>query len=114
MTNAKVTVPKDVAKTIEALREYGYSNARIVYEMEKGGLLQEPLGSYFNESPRTTDYLLSALINGYEVEKSPEEKLREYYANLRKSRTGSICDYQSDAVVETLNLLGIKVGGINA
>lgn len=102
-----VTVTKEVAETIEALRKYGYSNAQIVYEMEKGGLLQEPLDSYFNEAPRTTDDLLSALVNGYEVGKTREDNLREYYSLLSDGT------WEQDVVVNTLEILGIKIEGVN-
>ncbi|MGG1018608.1 hypothetical protein ABE151_04375 [Bacillus paralicheniformis] len=64
--------------------------------------------------------LASALINGYEVEKTPEEKVREYYEKL--------CDgydraqfYEDEgkyllmkrAVRRTLDALGVQIAGIN-
>ncbi|MCY7759718.1 hypothetical protein [Bacillus inaquosorum] len=65
--------------------------------------------------------LAAALVNGYEVEKTPEEKVREYHRSL-------VCDmdralsyeeegnYRSaiEAVEETLKLFGIKIEGVNA
>ncbi|MDI3411819.1 hypothetical protein QKW52_22595 [Bacillus sonorensis] len=67
-----------------------------------------------------TDFL-AALINGYEVEKTPEEKVREYYEELIRDKRVAF-DYEeqlsyenmSHAVRETLNLLGIKIEGVNA
>lgn len=64
--------------------------------------------------------LASALINGYEVEKTPEEKVREYYEKL--------CDgydraqFHEDkgkyllmkrSVRRTLDALGVQIAGIN-
>lgn len=64
--------------------------------------------------------LAAALINGYEVEKTPEEKVREYYEKL--------CDgydraqFHEDkgkyllmkrSVRRTLDALGVQIAGIN-
>ncbi|MCY8738889.1 hypothetical protein [Bacillus haynesii] len=65
--------------------------------------------------------LAAALINGYEVEKAPEEKVREYYEEIIRDKEGAF-DYEeqlsyenmSHAVRETLNRLGIQIEGVNA
>ena len=58
-----------------------------------------------------TDILAAALINGYEVEKTPEEKVREYY----ESHGGSpSAEERKAAIRETLYKLGIKIEGVNA
>ncbi|PRS16610.1 hypothetical protein QNH18_16990 [Bacillus paralicheniformis] len=55
--------------------------------------------------------LAAALINGYEVEKTPEEKVREYY----ESHGGSpSAEERKAAIRETLYKLGIKIEGVNA
>ncbi|WP_440097455.1 hypothetical protein [Bacillus paralicheniformis] len=74
----------------------------------------EPLNSLY------TIVLASALINGYEVEKTPEETVREYYEKL--------CDgydraqFHEDkgkyllmkrSVRRTLDALGVQIAGIN-
>lgn len=68
--------------------------------------------------------LAAALINGYEVEKTPEEKVREYYEEAQRrckarSETGDIEGLWYNAgrgygVVDTLDILGIKIEGVNA
>ncbi|MED2979534.1 hypothetical protein P4284_23005 [Bacillus swezeyi] len=68
--------------------------------------------------------LAAALINGYEVEKTPEEKIREYYEEAQRrckarSETGDIEGLRYNAgrgygVVDTLDILGIKIEGVNA
>ncbi|MFT4448705.1 hypothetical protein ACMXZI_15510 [Bacillus subtilis] len=57
---------------------------------------------------------------GYEIEKTPEEKLREYYESLWSDYCDSddpfievACESARAAVKETLNLLGIKIEGVN-
>lgn len=55
--------------------------------------------------------LAAALINGYEVEKTPEEKVREFY----ESHGGSpSAEERKAAIRETLYKLGIKIEGVNA
>ncbi|MEC1507036.1 hypothetical protein P9D42_15430 [Bacillus haynesii] len=65
--------------------------------------------------------LAAALINGYEVEKTPEEKVREYYEELcdefdcaywSSDEIKYLCKKQ--AVRETLDKLGMKIEGVNA
>jgi len=55
--------------------------------------------------------LAAALINGYEVEKTPEEKVREYYESYGGSPSAM---ERKEAVQDTLDLLGIKIEGVNA
>ena len=55
--------------------------------------------------------LAAALINGYEVEKTPEEKVREFY----ESHGGSpSAEERKAAIRETLYKLGIKIEGVNS
>ncbi|MED1742030.1 hypothetical protein P4U97_21470 [Bacillus swezeyi] len=65
--------------------------------------------------------LAAALINGYEVEKTPEEKLRqwfeeereigdEYYNRGEEHRSQEVVQ----TIIDTLNILGIKIEGVNA
>ncbi|MGY5350536.1 hypothetical protein [Bacillus subtilis] len=65
--------------------------------------------------------LAAALVNGYEVKKTPEEKVREYYESLWSDYCDSddsfievACESARAAVKESLNLLGIKIEGVNA
>ncbi|MED1148918.1 hypothetical protein P4T97_06740 [Bacillus paralicheniformis] len=66
--------------------------------------------------------IVAALINGYEVEKTPEEKVREYYAanyqRHEQSMPRSKDDFYTSGVAEgvrnTLDSLGIKIEGVNA
>ena len=66
--------------------------------------------------------IAAALINGYEVEKTPEEKVREYYAanyqRHEQSMPRSKDDFYTSGVAEgvrnTLDCLGIKIEGVNA
>ncbi len=63
--------------------------------------------------------LMSALINGYEVEKTPEERLRDYFDTQRMKYLASVdgerTEYLSKylAIKQTLEILGITIEGIN-
>lgn len=65
--------------------------------------------------------LAAALINGYEVEKTPEEKLREwfeeereigdeYYNRGEEHRSQDVVQ----TIIDTLDILGINIEGVNA
>ncbi|MNP72043.1 hypothetical protein D3C76_1685110 [compost metagenome] len=62
---------------------------------------------------------MRALICGYEVELTPEELLREYFVSMEKSYAlageydGQFYNGSADAIVQTLNILGITIAGIN-
>ncbi|MCA6607505.1 hypothetical protein [Bacillus safensis] len=66
--------------------------------------------------------LAAALINGYEIAKSPEEKVSEYYRfnhdEHHKAPTasprGQYTSGVADGIRHTLDLLGIKIEGVNA
>ncbi|MGM0815358.1 MAG: hypothetical protein ACQEUO_07520 [Bacillota bacterium] len=59
--------------------------------------------------------LAAALINGYEVADSPEEKLQEYYVEaLHTARDETTGHDIQDAIRYTLETLGIKIEGVNA
>lgn len=116
----KVKLPREVAKAIDAILAGNEDN-----RMNRYGIItrldnQKELGrnpemlilnEYFNviewNSPRHPHTLMEALVNGYEVEKSPEDELREYY------RSGETSTQEAQAIRATLGILGIKIGGIN-
>lgn len=66
----KVTIPKEIADEIELLRREGNSDSQIVFAIESccaGGILNE---YYFDVG--TSDELMQALVNGYQVEETPK------------------------------------------
>lgn len=114
----KVTLPKEVAEAIEDVCQFDYSNAEIIativndYGQVAYGTEFPVLIKYSREDDGNLDRLMAALVNGYEVEKTPEENLREYYGRFRE---GNYPDqYYRAAIRSTLEILGVKVEGINA
>ncbi|ASB90497.1 hypothetical protein [Bacillus sonorensis] len=114
----KPVITKEQAEAFEKLREQ-YTDEEIVIKYIESELDLFDSGCACLYDLGFTDFL-AALINGYEVEKTPEEKVREYYEKL--------CDgydraqfYEDQgkyllmkrAVRRTLGALGIKISGIN-
>ncbi|MDF4197359.1 hypothetical protein [Bacillus subtilis] len=64
--------------------------------------------------------LAAALVNGYEVEKTPEEKVREFYESFNTgfgtfhSETHFRFEEYQRVIKSTLNFLGVKIEGVNA
>lgn len=120
----KVKLSREVAEALDSLRRQGGGNYEIVaafIKRRKEIPEIKTLADAFELNKISFDDILNALVNGYEIEKSPEDKVREYYERASKRflslEDGSYEDgYVSgviDAVEETLNLLGIKVPGVN-
>lgn len=125
---SKVTLPKEVAEAIATLRAKGYENFTIMRMGHEAVFSQPDLTikrwAFDDNGAGNPDLLMSALVNGYEIEQSPEDKLREYYEGCREayfvaSNTGNLSErrYQlgkTVAIKEALRILGIKIEGINA
>lgn len=60
----------------------------------------------------TTENLIKAIYIGYEVEKTPEEKLVDYYNDFKKV-DGRDSEIITKTIINTLNILDKKVEGIN-
>ncbi|MCY8570333.1 hypothetical protein [Bacillus haynesii] len=108
----KPVITKEQAEALDLMRKANYDKYILMAACD--GIL----GGELEDLDIMT--LAAALINGYEVEKAPEEKVREYYEKL--------CDgydraqfYEDKgkyllmkrAVRRTLDALGIKISGIN-
>ncbi len=117
----KVKLPKDIADCIEKVRKDNDTNYEILVQV-KGAIVTDyllKLKKYFFEGNKSSpDILLEALVNDYEVEESPKEKIfkiHKYHTNA-ESTTVSADSYHagvSEGIIETLNILGIKIEGVN-
>ncbi|MCY9372652.1 hypothetical protein [Bacillus haynesii] len=112
----KPVITKEQADCIENTRREGVMNDEDILRNHGKFIFA---GECLNELDFMT--LAAALINGYEVEKTPEEKVREYYEELcdefdcaywSSDEIKYLCKKQ--AVRETLDKLGIKIEGVNA
>lgn len=114
----KPVITKEQADSIEAFLEVGTKEELLTAKVHCCHFGDEYSG--INTIDIMT--LAAALINGYEVEKTPEEKVREYYAanyqRHEQSMPRSKDDFYTSGVEEgvrnTLDSLGIKIEGVNA
>lgn len=123
MNNEKAKIPREVAEAIEKSIEDGFSNMDILYDLTSGYYDFTGKAGEWLENGGDFDVLLSALVNGYTIEQTPEDKVREYFERLCKETQPSCGNRVEDrvrasvacqAVEFTLNTLGIKIEGVNA
>lgn len=112
----KPEITKEQAEAIGFLRKY-YDDRGILelYAEDNIGCIYQMYGHDCG-SVYELDLIdfATALINGYEIAKSPEEKVREFYVEALHTawdeRAGR--DVQN-AIRYTLETLGIKIEGVN-
>lgn len=122
----RVMLPREVAEAIEDVKPY-YRNGEIIETIVKDdnrtvyGTLMGRLIRYYRDDCVNLETLMSALVNGYEIERTPEERLREYYERVQSNRrvvtraaAVTYYDFELRAIENTLDILGITIEGINA
>lgn len=120
MNNAKVTVTKEVAEALAIHAKSGVSVRTMLRHNVHGDLY----GVYAPLQTMHVEELAKALLIGYTVEKSPEDKVREYYDRCKSTYTYTSCggsmvaaSFKNGQMVGasiTLDILGIKIEGVNA
>jgi DNA integrity scanning protein DisA with diadenylate cyclase activity len=127
MNASKIVLPKNVAEAIRHYTDLADTKTEAFTDILSLGYEAERSEIILRHFDHDYDELMEALICGYEVEKSPEEKVAEYYEYVKSERE-SLQDYstleirqQSEkyrttelAIKNTLDLLGITVAGVNA
>ncbi|MMZ52789.1 hypothetical protein D1872_145660 [compost metagenome] len=125
-------MPKEVAKAIKTLENEEITTLGIICSLahERWGHSKHVSEAHkvlrkfsFGNSGGNTDIILKALVNDYEVELTPEEKVLEHYKLVESNLSPGEDNSSRDAYLErgiligtktTLDLLGIKIEGINA
>ncbi|MED4579097.1 hypothetical protein P9480_10075 [Bacillus atrophaeus] len=122
----KPTITKEQAEALEVLRS--------THDLSDEWFLLEYADVHFGSGPEIPEFdpiasmdlmtLAAALVNGYEIEATPEEKVREYYEGTQRTRderyaAGDLEGKRyhtgvSTGIIITLNILGIKIEGVNA
>lgn len=122
----KAVLPKEVADAIEQMECSGMDSLRIAGAINER-VLDQAVRIYRwiekqADSQLAAATVMSALVNGYEISYTPEQRLRIYYEGLKKSEDsmeltgegkGSQFRQGWMSVETTLNVLGIKIEGIN-
>lgn len=112
----KVKLPKEVAEAIAYLRKEGFSDYSIITSADgKESICSTQfltINNSFGQDKMHPDEFIKALVNGYEVEETPEDKVREFFIKYDESN-GEYSRGSRNAVVEILDLLNIKIEGVN-
>lgn len=113
----KVKLPREVGEAIshfftttnridfpvQAIMKVAMEDVRYISSPDHCDAIKEYVKSYDN-----LKVLLSALVNGYEVEETPEEKIKKYYENHAMKYDSAM------AIRHVLDILNIKIEGVNA
>jgi hypothetical protein len=113
MNANKITVPPSVATAIAhyvTLADTKSEAFTDILSMGFEGGRSEIILRHFDGNH---DELMEALICGYEVEGSQENMIREYYDGLLEYAPNEYTQGTVAGVLDTLNILGIKVAGVN-
>jgi hypothetical protein len=99
----KVKLTAEQAKKIIQLQK-DYTNERTVSEF----ITTNPAA----RKELTLDTLIRALYIGYEVEETPEERIKETFERFESSEVGREVGF-AGGIKFVLNELGIKIDGVN-
>lgn len=128
MTNANktqslVTLPKEVDEVIRYKRSLQDTNSDILSDVFEGDAGRD-IHDFINNTKGNFDVFLSALVNGYQVEKSPEDNVRDYFMRLKEleKQAYEAADHETESeflseqtgAIMVLNQLGIQIEGVNA
>lgn len=117
----KVKVSREVAEAIEKALNY-FLLADGGEDPEEALIVQHAIELYGEVKQKMladvlfelgTFELAEILVNGYEVEQTPEEKVEEYYKKLLNS-DDTQCKNMALAVSHSLSLLKKRIKGVNA
>lgn len=118
-------LPKNVAEAIEYFRnKENLNNSEIVWQVHQvdqnlkhGEVIRDYAADNYDD-------FLRALVNGYEIEETPEDKVRDLVTKWRDTRrehgdNSQVVLYDKYgnliyAAVTVLDLLNIKIEGVNA
>jgi DNA integrity scanning protein DisA with diadenylate cyclase activity len=119
--NAKVTVPKEVAAAIAHYVSLADTKTEALTDILSMGYEATRSEIILRHFEHDFDELMEALICGYVVEKSPEEKVCEFFDYLETQYRENLLNRDASkyhlAIVtlkRVLNDLGIKIAGVNA
>jgi DNA integrity scanning protein DisA with diadenylate cyclase activity len=115
MNASKIVVPSSVASAIRHYTDLADTKSEAftdILSMGFEGARSEVILRHFDGNH---DELMEALICGYEVAQTPEDKVRDYYNKLNEEEFLTEYDVGvMDGIKDTLNNLGIQLKGVNA
>jgi hypothetical protein len=121
MNASKIVVPSAVAEAIRHYTDLADSKTEAFTDILSMGYEAERSEIILRHFDGNHDELMEALICGYEVEKTPEENVREYWKGVMTRWSLDNNDpmeryYEGshDAIITVLGILGIKIPGVNS
>lgn len=121
MEKEKIKLSREVADELQALRNNGWTDYQIIahiYKHWSDGYRGSPMSVFAGRCPSP---FLRALADGYEVEQTPEDKVREMFERAvhHEKEPANDCalnwwEGRRMAIIDTLNAIGIKIDGVNA
>lgn len=113
----KAKLSREAADAIVYLKNSGWSDDQILKNAWGDRFAKQELYCLSDLPPMS---LAAALVNGYEVEETPEEKIRSWHNFIKQQLSGSTgphCGqllHEIEIMEKTLNVLCIKIEGVNA
>lgn len=120
----KVRLPREVAEALDQIKSIHKYPIRAVIEKFKGEKIDDypALSDYFEQDrSRRIETIMEALVNDYEIEETPEDKVREYFRHhyeFGNDTSNGIYGHVEDrikyeTVLTVLEMLNIKIDGVN-
>lgn len=118
----KVELPREVAIALRNIRGIVPTNYDVFHTIRDARFDPDAITirEWAISGDGTRDTIMEALVNGFTIEKSPKERLREYAAEQR-AKVRCVEGAEQTASVgklmgmrATLDILGIKIEGVNA
>jgi arginine deiminase len=107
----KVVLTKKVADALEIARKRGDEEViEVIFDSENSYVSEET--KILNEFDRMA--LVHALMNGYEVEETPEDRVKDIFDHALRNKDYS--DYylgQCEGIKIVAHIYGIKIAGVN-
>jgi predicted transcriptional regulator len=110
----KVTLPYKVAKAIKNIKDRRdgertlFNYPAIANHAVKNEDYND-INVYINQNEENFKNYYNALLNGFEIEKTPHEKVKERYMHYLNNNL----HVSANAIKETLDLLGIHIEEVN-
>lgn len=118
----KVKLPREVGNALDNISRMDAYKLRLLEALLHPNVKLSPdmeiVDQWADQESNNFEILLQALVNGYEAEQSPEDKVRELYKIVPPNRVWN--PYEADqlgayrnGIIDVLDALNIKIEGVN-
>jgi hypothetical protein len=110
MNESKIVLPKNVAAAIAHYVNLADTKTEALTDILSMGYEATRSEIILRHFDGNHDELMEALICGYDVVETPEDRVRDFYNATRHDKVNF---YYQRAIIGTLDRLGIKIEGVN-